>query len=306
MRAAVVVHPASGRGRAGRVADIVATRLQDQVGDLITDLVTVRVNTVEESRRLMGRAHDAGLDLVVVVGGDGSAHQGVQFCAERDVALAVIPAGTGNDLARTLGAPADPVAAADALVEDLLADRFTRIDLGRIEGEPAGSRWFAGVLCAGFDSAVNERANRMRWPSGPRRYDLAIVAEMARLRPGRLTVEQDGVRTEGEATQIAVGNIRHYGGGIPICPAADPTDGLFDLTLVGPASRLDLVRMLPGLRTGRHVEHPAVTTSRAGRVRLGEANGWVAYADGERIGPLPVEVTCVPKALNVVGRVVSD
>ncbi|GAB3443588.1 diacylglycerol/lipid kinase family protein [Actinophytocola sediminis] len=297
IRAAVVVHPESGRGRAGRIADTVADRLRGAVDDL----VTVRVNTVEESRRLMGLAHGAGLDLVVVVGGDGSAHQGVQFCADNDVALAVIPAGTGNDLARTLGAPKDPLAAADALVADLRADRSTRIDLGRVAGGP----WFAGVLCAGFDSAVNERANQMRWPAGPRRYDLAILAEMARLRPGRLSVDQDGTRTELDATQIAVGNIPHYGGGIPICPAADPTDGLFDITLVGRAGRLDLVRMLPSLRTGRHVEHAAVTTSRAREVRLGEANGWVAYADGERIGPLPVTVSCVPKALTVFGRVVS-
>jgi len=293
----MVVHPASGLGRAGRIADTVADRLRGAVDDL----TTVRVNSVEESRRLMGKARDAGLDLVVVVGGDGSAHQGVQFCADHDIALAVIPAGTGNDLARTLGAPKDPLAATDALVADIKADRRTTIDLGRVEDGP----WFAGVLCAGFDSAVNERANRMRWPSGPRRYDLAILAELARLRPGPLSVVQDGERAELEATQIAIGNIPHYGGGIPICPTADPTDGLLDITLVGRASRFDLVRMLPGLRTGRHVDNPIVSTSRAREVRLGEANGWVAYADGERIGPLPVRVSCVPGALKVFGRVVS-
>jgi diacylglycerol kinase (ATP) len=156
------------------------------------------------------------------------------------------------------------------------------------------------VLCAGFDSAVNERANRMRWPAGPRRYDLAILAELARLRAGRLTVVADSGRVELDATQIAVGNIPCYGGGIPICPDATPTDGLLDVTLVARASRFDLVRMLPGLRTGNHVNHPAVSTSRTRSIRLGEANGWVAYADGERIGPLPVEITCVPDALTVV------
>jgi diacylglycerol kinase (ATP) len=290
----MVVHPASGLGRAGRIADTVAERLRGAVDDL----VTVAASTVEESRRLMDRAHDVSLDLLVVVGGDGSAHQGVQFCADSGVALAVIPAGTGNDLARTLGAPKDPLAATDALVAAIKAGERTKIDLGRVAGGP----WFAGVLCAGFDSAVNERANRMRWPAGPRRYDLAILAELAKLRPGRLCLVEDGARTEVDATQIAVGNIPHYGGGIPICPAADPTDGVFDVTLVGRASRFDLIKMLPGLRTGNHVHHPIVTTSRAREVRLGEANGWVAYADGERIGPLPVEVSCVPEALTVVGK----
>jgi diacylglycerol kinase (ATP) len=295
MRAAMVVHPASGLGRAGRIAGTVADRLRT----VVDDLVTVEANTVEDSHRLMHKARDAGLDLLVVVGGDGSAHQGVQFCADTGVALAVIPAGTGNDLARTLaGAPEDPLKATDNLVEAIGHGETTTIDLGRVEGGP----WFAGVLCAGFDSAVNERANRMRWPSGPRRYDFAILAELAKLRAGRLTVEADGERTELDATQIAVGNIPYYGGGIPICPAADPGDGLFDVTLVRAASRFDLVKMLPGLRTGNHVHHPMVTTSRTARIRLGEANGWVAYADGERIGPLPVEVTCVPNALKVVGR----
>jgi len=289
----MVVHPASGLGRAGRIADTVAERLRGAVDDL----VTVAATSVEESRRLMDRAHDVALDVLVVVGGDGSAHQGVQFCADTGVALGVVPAGTGNDLARTLGAPKDPLEATDRLVAALKSGERTKMDLGRVAGGP----WFAGVLCAGFDSAVNERANRMRWPAGPRRYDLAILAELAKLRPGRLTVEQDGERTELDATQVAVGNIPHYGGGIPICPAADPTDGVFDVTLVGRAGRLDLIKMLPGLRTGNHVHHPIVTTSRARQVRLGEANGWIAYADGERIGPLPVEVSCVPGALLVVG-----
>jgi diacylglycerol kinase (ATP) len=293
MRAAMVVHPASGLGRAGRIADTVAERLRGAVDDL----VTVAASTVEESRRLMDQAHGQTLDLLVVVGGDGSAHQGVQFCADTGTPLAVVPAGTGNDLARTLGAPKDPLVATDALVAAIKAGEYTKLDLGRVSGGP----WFAGVLCAGFDSAVNERANRMRWPSGPRRYDLAIVAELAKLRTGRLAVAQDGEHTELEATQIAIGNIPYYGGGIPICPAADPTDGLFDITLVSRAGRLDLIKMLPGLRTGNHVHNPLVTTSRARDVRIGEANGWVAYADGERVGPLPVEVSCVPGALTLVG-----
>lgn len=297
MRAAMVVHPASGLGRAGRIADAVAARLRGAVDELIT----VAASNVEESRRLMVQAHGVALDLVVVVGGDGSAHQGVQFCADTGVALGVVPAGTGNDLARTLGAPKDPLEATDALVAAIKAGVRSKLDLGRVTGGP----WFAGVLCAGFDAAVNERANRLRWPSGPRRYDLAILAELAKLRPGPLMVVQDGERAEHQATQIAVGNIPYYGGGIPICPDADPDDGVFDVTLVGRASRFDLVKMLPGLRTGKHVHNPIVSTSRAREVRLcgadGGANGWVAYADGERIGPLPVEVTCVPGALTVVG-----
>jgi diacylglycerol kinase (ATP) len=97
-----------------------------------------------------------------------------------------------------------------------------------------------------------------------------------------------------------VGNTAYYGGGIPVCPAADPADGLFDVTVVGQASRRDLLKILPSLRTGSHVDHPAVTTLRAREVQLVVDGEWIAYADGERIRPLPLDVTCVRAALNVV------
>src|ERR1044072_1023277 len=122
----MVVHPASGLGRAGRIADTVAERLRGAVDDL----VTVAATSVEESRRLMDRAHAVALDVLAVVGGDGPAHQGVQFCADTGVALGVVPAGTGNDLARTLGAPKDPLAATDRLVAALQAGERSTMDLG--------------------------------------------------------------------------------------------------------------------------------------------------------------------------------
>ncbi len=293
IRAALAVHGASGHGVAGRLAGTVAERLRTAVDSL----ELVEAPTVDAARALMGQARDRGLDVLVVLGGDGSAHQGVQFCAATEVALGVIPAGTGNDLVRALGQPMETLAATDAMVSALREGRRRQLDLGRVDG----GEWFAAVLCAGFDSAVNERGNRMRWPHGRRRYDLAIVAELAALRAGRLVVSTESETIELDATMVSVGNTPFYGGGIPICPDADPTDGLFDVTVVGKVSRLHLLRILPTLRTGRHTEHPAITTFRARSVRLGESNGWIAYADGERIQPLPVDLTCVPTALTVVG-----
>ncbi|WP_156755972.1 diacylglycerol/lipid kinase family protein [Actinokineospora pegani] len=292
-RVALAVHAASGHGSAGRLRPLVEQRLRA----VAADLVVVEADTVQRSRALMVRAKDAGLDALVVLGGDGSVHQGVQFCAEHGVALAAVPAGTGNDLVRGLGMPLDPVVAVDAVATALRVGARRRIDLGRV----GGGAWFASVLCAGFDSAVNERVNRMRWPHGRRRYDLAIVAELAALRPRTLVVDTDAGTQELTATMVAVGNTGFYGGGIPVCPEADPADGLLDLTVVGEVSRLDLLRMLPTLRTGAHTGHPAVRTLRARRVSLGGDNAWVAYADGDRIGPLPIVAECVPGALELVG-----
>ncbi|PXY30218.1 sphingosine kinase [Prauserella coralliicola] len=291
LHAALAVHPDSGKGAAARIAGTVAARLRDHVDRL--DLLAA--NTVEQSRALMDRSHAEGLDALVVLGGDGAAHQAVQFCAGTGVALGLVPSGTGNDLARALGVPADPLAAVDAVIAALCQRRSHRIDLGRV-----GENWFGTVLCAGFDAAVNERANRMRWPSGPRRYDLAIVAELAAFRTRRLVVRTDRDELELPAVLAAIGNTGFYGGGVPICPDADPGDGLFDVTVVGDADRRELVRLLPSLRTGRHVTHPAVTTLRAREVTL-SGNDWPVYADGEPLGRVPVSVTCVPRALAVLG-----
>jgi diacylglycerol kinase (ATP) len=248
-------------------------------------------------RTLARQAVDSGVDVLVPLGGDGLAHLALQSCAGSATALAVVPAGTGNDLARALGLPADPLAAAEVVATGCAAGRLRSMDLGRV----AGGSWFGTVLCAGFDSAVNERANRMRWPRGRRRYDLAILAELARLRPAPLVVETDTEVLRLSATMVAVGNLPYYGGGIPICPAATAGDGLLDVTVVGATSRRDLLTVLPRLRGGSHLAHPAVTSLRARTVRLGGRSGWTAYADGEPQARLPLTVHCVRNAVSVIG-----
>ncbi|WP_394620771.1 diacylglycerol/lipid kinase family protein [Lentzea sp. JNUCC 0626] len=284
-RAALLVCPASGKGRAARMAGSTAAALRPHVAEL-TQLVA------HDAEGTLDMAHQAvadGVDLLVVLGGDGAAHLGIQAVAGTQTALGIVPAGTGNDLAAAVGSRS---------VEDVVQGTRKTLDLGRL----STGQWFATVLCAGFDSAVNERANAMRWPAGPRRYDLAILAELASLKSAPLRVTTEDDEFELDATLVAIGNTPNYGGGIPVCPAADANDGLFDVTVVEGGSRSTLVRMLPTLRTGKHTEHPAVRTFRAREVSLAGDNGWIAYADGERQEALPVTVRTVPDALTVVGR----
>src|SRR5699024_9152140 len=164
--------------------------------------------------------------------------------------------------------------------------------------DPCGSRWFATVVCGGFDARVNERANGLRWPHGSRRYDVALLRELLALRPGRLLVDAGQERGELQGTLVAVGNTSAYGGGIPGCPHADPQDGLLDVAVVHRVRRRELVRILPHLRTGGHVDHPAVRRLRARSVTL-SGNEWPAYADGEPLGTMPLTVRCVSGALTM-------
>lgn len=234
---------------------------------------------------------DASIDEVLaVVGGDGTVHCALPAVADTATVLGIVPAGGGNDLAAALGIPSDPLAAADLIATGAVR----RLDLAQ-----AGERWWATVLGAGFDSAVAARANRMRWPVGPRRYDVALLAELGRLRPCLFTLTVDGRAIPVEVTLVAVGNTPMYGGGLRICPDAVLDDGLLDVTVVGPVSRRELLRVFPKLRAGRHLDHPAVSHYRVSDVTL-DAPGVTAYADGEPVGALPLAITCRRAALRVI------
>jgi diacylglycerol kinase (ATP) len=292
VQVAVLVSAAAGRGRARALGDTVLHELRAAGLDPTVLPATTGADAEARAREAVA----AGTGAVVAVGGDGTAHAALQAVAGTTTPLGLVPAGTGNDLALALGVPTDHAAAVEALAADLHAGEARRVDAGRV-----GDRWWATVLCCGFDSAVTDRANRLRWPRGRRRYDLAVLLELARLRPYEMTLRlDDGDPRTLPATMIAVGNTAWYGGGLNICPGADPADGLFDVTVVGPTTRRELVRTRPQLADGSHVRHPSVSVFRAARVEL-SCPGVTTYADGEPVAPLPVVAECVPGALTVVG-----
>ena len=262
----------------------------------------VRTLTADDPAAAGAACHAAvreGAAALVAVGGDGTVHLGLQAVAGTRVAFGAVPAGTGNDFATDAGAPADPLAAAAALAGALRDGRTRALDLARMTGADGRQRWYGAVLAAGFDAIVNERANAMRFPRGPRRYDVAIAAELLRLRTRRYSLRLDGRPLEVDAVLVAVGNTRSYGGGMRICPAADATDGLLDVVVGADMGRITLVRLKPRLYQGTHTDHPLVSSYRAATVEL-SAEGITGYADGERAFALPVTITCVPGALNLL------
>ncbi|MBS4730136.1 diacylglycerol kinase [Mycobacterium sp. SM1] len=289
----VLTNPASGRGHAQRVAHRAITRLrQRDVG--VAEIVGADAH---HARRLIDKALDRGTDALVVAGGDGVVSDALQALANTDIPLGIVPAGTGNDHAREFGLPTKhPDTAAD-----IIADGWTEtIDLGRICDRAGVVKWFGTVATAGFDSLVTERANRMRWPRGRMRYNLAILAELSQLRllPFRLLLD-NGHEIVADLTLAAIGNTRSYGGGMLICPDADHADGQLDITMVRCPSRSRLIRLLPTIFKGTHVGLDEVSTARTTSTDI-ESAGITVYADGEYACRLPAEISAVPGALQIL------
>jgi diacylglycerol kinase (ATP) len=296
MNVTLLVNPAARGGAHTGSATRAAERLRAH--GVLTTIISG--GSAGESSRLLRTAIELGTDAVAVAGGDGTVNLAIQELAGTDVPLGIIPAGTGNDMAAAVGLrELDAEAAADAIA----AGRTRRIDLARVIRADESTALFGTVLASGFDSRVNDRANAMRWPRGGSRYNIAILIEFVTLRGIAYEVDlelADGARERivGDLVMATVGNGRTYGGGIPICPGADPADGLLDVTLVRPAGRLRLLRLLPRVYRGTHTSVPEVSTHRVRSVRL-VSPGVTAYADGDPIGALPLTIEVAPAALSI-------
>lgn len=284
---ALLTNPTAGKGRGARARDAALARLRS-VGIAVRSL---EGTDPDQALRLAREQVTAGVDALVVVGGDGMVNIAAQALAGTDTPLGIIPAGTGNDVARYFDIPRkDPGTAA----ERVIAGEVRTIDLARVL-----DRYYVSVMAAGFDAVVNERANRMTWPRGQMRYNLATIAELRTFRPLDYVLELDGNVVHTPAMLVAIGNGPSFGGGLRIAEGAILDDGLLDVVVIKPVSKVELVRTYPKLFKGTHVTHPQYEHHRVRRVTVA-APGIVGYADGERIGPLPVTVECVPRALKVL------
>lgn len=236
--------------------------------------------------------------VLVVVGGDGMAHLGVDLATEAGVPLGLIPAGTGNDLARHMGLPLGSIPAATEHFLAALGTKAQRIDVAISRGPDGVDSPYVCVLSAGFDAIVNERANSITFPKGRHRYTVALLIELWKLKPLSYQVTIDGEDFSGTYLLVAVANSQSFGGGMKVTPEASLVDGLVDVLLLKPLGRLQFLRIYPRVFKGTHVTDPRVIIRRGAVVRV-DARDVIAYADGERMSPLPLEVRVAPLALQV-------
>jgi len=283
---ALVINPVSGQGKGTTVGTYVAGFLKQRSVDYT-------IVTGNSSFALMDHLQtfiekNPGCEGVIAVGGDGLLHILLQRVVPAQIPFTLIPAGTGNDFVRTLGWGLENV---DTQLDTVLTSKPMPIDLGLVDGE-----WFGAILSTGFDSVVNEKANTMNWPKGPMKYNAAIAIELPRFKPRHYEITLDDRTLSTEAMLIAVANGRSYGGGMLVCPNASISDGYFDVMVLHPVTKLEFMKVFPRVFAGSHVTHSAVEILRSKTVRI-ESKA-VAYADGERIGQLPVSADCISGAVQ--------
>ncbi len=294
MRYAVLHGQRSGRrGNASLVARVGAA-LRNH-GHTIVELAACNV---PEARAGAQQAVDDAVDVLVVVGGDGVVRIAAQACARSGTAIAIVPAGSGNDTARSLGVPTQHAQA----ITVAAAGHRRRIDLIRARPgftQDGSATYIVGSLPAALDARIAARSQRVPAVLGGARYAVAALAEIPRLRAADYQLRIDGRASEHSALVLTVCNLPIFGGGMRIAPAANPADGLMDVVMIDKVGPLAAVGLLRRVYAGTHAEHPAVHIVQCGSVAI-EGPSLLAYGDGDPVGALPLRCDIVKDALDVV------
>ncbi|NDB18287.1 MAG: hypothetical protein EB027_03335 [Actinobacteria bacterium] len=296
-RLLVVNNTRSARARHGDQRDVVLETLASRGCELTMITADSAAGVTEALRTAMANPHDG----VVSIGGDGTLHLCLQALAGTSTPLAIVPMGTGNDVAHYLGlVKGEPRATAEAIIASLEnPSKRVQIDVARVRNGEGTSRWFLTILACGFDTVVNERANLMKFPKGNSRYLASVLRELPGLEPYDYEVTLDGQHSPKPGLLMAVGLITRYGGGFHMCPHADAQDGMLSWTHVAPIGRARVLALLGRVLKGTHLGHSAVSHGHARTVHI-TVPGLTAYADGEVMGTSPLEVECVPRALTLL------
>ena len=285
----LVVNSKAGKGRASKLAN----QFEELLNSNNLPYEIINESSYEETVTKYRLSIASGkFNKVIAIGGDGLVNLCLQEIAQRNIGLAVVPAGTGNDFARAVGSHKKNV---DTIFNFIASQDPTCIDLGLVTGD-FGRRWYVQVLSTGFDALVNNLANRITWPRGQIKYTLATILTLARFNPISYELIINDKTFKQNLMLLSVANGETYGGGMRICPDASNSDGIFDILLVHPVSKIVLLTIFPKVFAGKHVPHPKIEIIRAKKIKL-SANA-SAFADGEFVSKLPIEIANVQNALK--------
>jgi diacylglycerol kinase (ATP) len=289
----LIANPIAGRGKGRKALPAAEEALRHQGLQFKTEVTSRPLEAMEIARR----AAEEGCELVVALGGDGTSHEvanGLLSSGNSEVALGMIPIGTGNDFADMFNTPTDLAQVALRIREG----KTRLIDVGWIN-----DRYFVNIVGVGFDALVSIQALKIQHVlRGFPLYLAAVFITLKEYQIPHITVEFDGERLSMPMTMINVANGKREGGGFLIAPDAQNDDGIFDICLARGLGRLGILRLLPEVIKGTHVDKEPVTMAKAKRVILDSPDPLPVHADGEIIYTEAhhLEIEIIPRRLRVI------
>lgn len=307
-RIKIIANPAAARGRAGEVAGRLRRALAS--ADSSVDIEWVDTTHRGHAVALAREAAQAGFDTVVAMGGDGTAHEVVNGLMQVDAAarpaLAIVPIGSGNDFVLGAGLQRDPLSALQRATQGGKAGA-RRLDLGLVRDNRNRSEYFINVIGIGLDASVAHHSQQIRLLRGFVMYFVALMRTLTNNYGAvPMDVQIDGGQPVSQPVLIlAVANGTREGGGFNITPKADPGDGQLDLAMIGPVSRLRLLRIIPDVMAGTHERYPEISMNRVRHVRIRSSQPLLSHFDGEMFawqedGVHEMEISVVPHAIRLI------
>ena len=290
----LIANPVSGKGKAKTVAEQAHVTLtkKEFKGD-------IKLTTGSgDAKQFAQEAISNGIKWVIVCGGDGTLHEAINGIGNTpDVALGLIPAGRGNDLATAVGIPRKPEQAIDILFRG----KKRCIDLGYVRSDEGSEHYFSTIATCGYDTEVSRRGSERSTPfSGTASYIYAAIVTLFHYKYPFVRIEADFGTHEGPLLLAATGSTKSYGGGFQIVPNAVYDDGLFDVCVIRPVSKFTVLRLMATLFWGGHTNHPAVDIQQTRNMKIETDPPIMLYADGEPMCMTPATIEIIKHGLTIL------
>ena len=285
----IVVNRSSGRGRVDRKLIVfIGLCQQNKINYRLVD----EDNADKTKKVLEDHLTKGDVKALIAFGGDGLVSLCVQIISQTTISFCVIPTGTGNDFARSIGTYRKSI---KDVFENLVESKPTVMDVA-VADHQGSTRYFVQILSSGFDASVNELANQIKLPIGKIKYTISMLLRLPRFKPIDFEITADSQEIKVRSMLVVIANGTTYGGGMKILPYASFHDGKLDLLYVDPVSKLTLLGIFPLVFKGWHLKHPAVHVLTARKILIkGHTN---AYADGEYVSNLPLEISVIKDGLS--------
>jgi YegS/Rv2252/BmrU family lipid kinase len=282
-----IINPVAGNGK----GSIIARQIHQFMDDKAISY-DIRFTRYKGDGEILAREAVArGCSTIVPVGGDGTIYEVVNGMDLGKTTLGIVPSGTGNDLAKTLGIPENPLKALKIIHEGHKAS----IDCGQANG-----RYFLNVASVGLDAEiVKETENIKKYIKGPSAYVAGVLKTLLYFRDKEVVIEIDGIEMKRQVMLVAIANGKYYGGGMKIAPQAKIEDGYFDICIINRISKGKLLRLLPTIFSGEHVRVEEVEMLRGKTVRIDGLEKLILNVDGDIIGESPVSMEICPSMIQV-------